>query len=94
MRACRLANLAMPAGAIDAPDGRAVWWCVSRDIEIHLFVASGWSFDFESKVSRATVWKGASSSFHFTLAFSTQKSVSRCFPSRSICPRRGARHRV
>src|SRR5260221_7722681 len=38
------------------------------------------SFDFRSRVSRATVWKGASASLHSTLAFSIQKRASRCLP--------------
>ena len=35
--------------------------------------ASSGSSDFDRRESRATVWKGASASFHSTLAFSIQK---------------------
>src|SRR5271167_192360 len=42
--------------------------------------ASGPSCEFGRRVSRATVWKGASVSFHSTLAFSIQKFESRRLP--------------
>src|SRR5580658_2347475 len=38
--------------------------------------SSGWSCDFDKSVSRASVWKGASASFHSILAFSIQKLAS------------------
>src|SRR5712672_2037783 len=40
-------------------------------------LSSGSSRERGSRVSLATVWKGASISFHSTLAFSIQKSASR-----------------
>jgi hypothetical protein len=73
MRAFLLATSAGPRARLMLPRGMLSGVECPVTSKYVASPASRGSCDFDRRESRATVWKGASASFHSTLAFSIQK---------------------
>src|ERR1700730_15764233 len=80
MRACLLATSAGQRARLMLPTGPLSGVEFPVTSKYVALLACAESCDFGTRVSRATVWKGACASFHSTLAFSIQKLASRRLP--------------